>query len=374
MFGLYLRAFSEFSSMGPFFMNSLLFPLLTLFDELLRTKCDVKMAFLKYQNQMLRDRIGTTRIVPTPEERAELLRLGELCGHDVGDLLNVVVHDTYKTWMRKVRNGVRFRRSGRRRIAEAVRALVRRLSLENNSWSYRRVCGELKKLGIFFGDTTVRNIMIEENLGPPTIPNNGKPSIAWGTFIRAHMETLCACDFFTKKVVCWHGTYTVYVLVFIHMGSRKVWHSYPTVHPDTNWVMQQCRNASMWLDDEGLRARFLIRDRDRKYPDAMKEFWKAQGCNTVKTPVRAPRANSFAESYIGTLRRECLNHFICFSADHLHHIQTVWATYYNERRPHRGVDIGNNVLDVNFTPKAKGAVKCREQLGGLIKDYYRDAA
>lgn len=130
----------------------------------------------------------------------------------------------------------------------------------------------------------------------------------------------------------------------------------------------------MWLEDEGLQARFLIRDRDRKYPDAMKEFWKAQGCNTVKTPVRAPRANSYAGSFISTLRREYLNHFICFSVDHLHHILTVWSDYYNERRPHRVVDIGNNALEIDFTPQANGAIKHREQLSGLIMDYYRDVA
>ena len=355
-------------------MNQLFFPLFVLFSELLKPKYDAKMALLKYQNQMLRDRVNTSRIVPTPEERAELLRLGELCGHDVGDLLTVVVHATYKTWVRKLKKGVKFQRSGRRRIAEAIRRLVHRLCGKNETWSYRRICGELKKLGIFIADTTVRNIMIEDGLGPPTVPNNGKPPIAWKNFIKAHMETLCACDFFSKKIVCWHGTYTVYVIVFIHLGTRKVYHSYPTIHPNGDWVIQQCRNASMWLDDEALEVKFLIRDRDGKYPDEMKQFWKAQGCNTVKTPVCAPKANAFCESFIGTLKRECLNNFICFSIDHLHHINTTWIRYYNSRRPHRGADIGNNILDAEFTPALKGEVKCREQLGGIIRDYYREAA
>jgi putative transposase len=186
------------------------------------------------------------------------------------------------------------------------------------------------------------------------------------------MDTLVACDFFSKKIVCWHGNYTAYVLVFIHLGSRKVYHSYPTLHPNGDWIIQQCRNASMWLEDEGLEIRYLLRDRDGKYPDEMKQFWKAQGCNTVKTPVRAPKANAFCESFIGTLKRECLNSFFCFSLDHLHHINSVWIKYYNTRRPHRGKDIGNYILDVDFVPTLKGTVKCREQLGGIIKDYYRE--
>ncbi len=166
--------------------------------------------------------------------------------------------------------------------------------------------------------------------------------------------------------------YTAYVLVFIHIGSRKVYHSYPTMHPNRDWVLQECRNASIWLEDEGLDIRFLIRDRDAKYPNSMRDFWEAQDVTTIKTPVRAPRANSFCESFIGRLKAECLNKFVCFSMDHLHHINSVWIKYYNERRPHRGVDIGNNILDGDFTPSLKGEVKCREQLGGIIRDYYRE--
>ncbi len=275
-------------------MNHLIFPLISLLTEWMKPKYDARMRLLQFQTQMLRDRIDAARIVPTPEERSELLRLGELCNHDINDLITVVVPETYKTWLRKARSSIRFKRSGRRRIVEAIRRLINRIAGENRDWSYRRVCGELKKLGIFIGDTTVRNIMIEDELGPPTVARNEKPTIAWKNFIKIHMDTLVACDFFSKKIICWHGTYTAHVLVFIHLGSRKVYHSYPTLHPNGDWIIQQCRNASMWLEDEGLEIRYLLRDRDGKYPDEMKQFWKAQGCNTVKTPVRAPKANGYA--------------------------------------------------------------------------------
>lgn len=355
-------------------MNQLLFPLITLLSELLKPKYDARMAFMKFQNQMLRDRIDASRIVPTPEERGELLRLGKLCDHDIDELLTVVVLETYKTWVRKLKKGVTFKRSGRSRIAEAIRRLVHRISGENHNWSYRRICGELKKLGIFISETTVRNIMIEDELGPPSVARNEEPTIVWKNFIKAHMDTLVACDFFSKKIVCWHGTYTAYVLVFIHLGSRRVYHSYPTLNPNGDWVIQQCRNASMWLEDEGLEIKYLLRDRDGKYPDAMKGFWKSEEVMTLKTPVRSPKANAFCESFIGTLKRECLNNFFCFSIDHLHHINSVWIKYYNTRRPHRGKDIGNNILDADFTATLNGKVKCREQLGGVIKDYYREDA
>ena len=99
-----------------------------------------------------------------------------------------------------------------------------------------------------------------------------------------------------------------------------------------------------------------------------------QDVTTVKTPVRAPKANAFRESFIGTLKRECLNQFMCFSIDHLHYITRTWIRYYNTERPHRGKDIGNRVLNVDFKPTVKGEVKCNEQLGGIIRSYYREAA
>lgn len=130
----------------------------------------------------------------------------------------------------------------------------------------------------------------------------------------------------------------------------------------------------MWLEDEGLDGRFLIHDRDRKYPDYFKEFWKSEEVTCVKTPVMAPKANAFCESFIGTLKRECLNHFICFSIDQLDYINRTWIRHYNTERPHRGKDKLNLVLDENFSPQREGPVRCKEQLGGLIKSYYREAA
>lgn len=138
--------------------------------------------------------------------------------------------------------------------------------------------------------------------------------------------------------------------------------------------MQQCRNASMWLEGEGLEACFLIRDRDVVYPERMKQFWKSEGVTVIKTPVRSPKANAFCESFIGTFKKECLNHFTCFSRGQLNYICKTWFRYYNTERPHRGKGIDNNVLDVDFTPRTQGRVRCKEELGGIIKSYYREAA
>jgi putative transposase len=138
--------------------------------------------------------------------------------------------------------------------------------------------------------------------------------------------------------------------------------------------MQQARNASMWLAEEGVKPRFLIRDGDRKFPDSFKDFWKAEDVRVIRIPQKSPRANAFCEAFVGTIKKECLNFFMCFSMDQLHYITQVWSRYYNTVRPHRGVGICNNVLDEQFKPQREGPVRCREKLGGLIKEYYREAA
>ena len=131
----------------------------------------------------------------------------------------------------------------------------------------------------------------------------------------------------------------------------------------------------MWLSDEGLEMKYLIRDRDALYPEQlMKAFWESEGVKVIKTPVQSPKANSFVESYIGKCKRECLNHLTCFHPSQLNYISQQWCAHYNSERPHRGKGIDNNVLDVDFTPQTEGQVKCKQRLGGLLKSYYREAA
>ena len=224
--------------------------------------------------RILRSRIDANRIVPTPAEKAELLRIGESIEHDIADVMHVVLPSTYRKWVRQRRKGYRFVPSGR-----------------------------------------------------PCIPE----------------------------------------------ATRKVFPSPSTYHPDFDWVMQQARNAAMWMDDEGTAPRFLIRDRDRKYPDEFDAFWKPD-VRCIRIPIKAPMANAFCETYIGKMKQEVLNHFICFSRGHLDYILRVWHKHYHEQRPHRGVGRDNTVLDEAFVPKTEGAVRCKSELGGLIKSYYREAA
>ena len=355
-------------------MDRLIFPLLALAAQYFRPRYNAQLSILNAQLRMLRNRIDASRIVPTPEEKAELLRLGAMMDHDVGDAMRIVQPKTYRRWLRESRNETPFKRSGRPRIAEATRDLVLRLARENLLWGYRRIVGELKKLGYRIGATTIRQILTDSGLSPWPQKARKKPPIEWMTFIHANIDSIVACDFFTKKIYTLRGVFHAYVLVFIHLGSRKVYCSSPTYHPNGDWVMQQARNAAMWMEDEGFEPRFILRDRDRKYPNSFSSFWYAHGARSLRTPVRAPKANAFVESFIGTLKHECLNYFMCFSQEQLDYIVRTWVRHYNAERPHRGVGMNNEVLDKTFRPQSSGRVRCRQQLGGIIKSYYRDAA
>ena len=355
-------------------MDSVLYPLFALMSQWMRPRFNVRMQLLEAQVRMLRSRVDATRIVPTPEERAELIRLGASLNHDIDELMHIVQPETYRKWIRRLRQGNTFRMPGRPRIARATRNLVLRIAGENLNWGHRRIVGELKKLGIRIGATTVRSILGKAGHFPAPQKAFKNPPIPWTTFVHAHMDSMIACDFFTKPVLTLRGIRRAHVLVFLHLGSRRVFCSASTYHPDSTWVMQQARNATMWMEGEGIKPRFIIRDRDRKYPDEFDTFWKASHVRPIKIPPRAPMANAFCESFIGTTKREVLNHFVCFSQGQLDYILREWLVHYHSHRPHRGVGKDNVVLDTEFVAQREGAVRSRTKLGGILREYYRDAA
>ena len=122
----------------------------------------------------------------------------------------------------------------------------------------------------------------------------------------------------------------------------------------------------------GIHTRFLLRDRDTKYSRRFDQFFKDVGTQIVKAPIQAPDANAFAETWVGSLKRECLNHFIYFGEGHLDHILQEYADYYNRCRPHQGK--GNVLLRRSRQRSAGGEVVCESRLGGLLRHYRRSAA
>jgi putative transposase len=221
-----------------------------LLAEKFRPRYNVRLQLLAYQVKMLRNRIDESKIYTTPAERAQLVRLGAELEHEIDDVLLVVKPDTYRGWLRPKERS-KSTKPGRPGTLQATVNLVMQFSVENLTWGYERIQGELKKLGIRIGATTISDILKRAGRHPIPEKGSGSPPGQWKQFINSHMDTLVATDFFTKPVLTWRGWIDAYVLVFIHLGSRRVFMSPATFNPSENWVLQQSRNVAMHFEDMG---------------------------------------------------------------------------------------------------------------------------
>jgi putative transposase len=165
----------------------------------------------------------------------------------------------------------------------------------------------------------------------------------------------------------------LYVLVVVEHDRRRAHIAGITAHPTGAWVTQQARNLLMDLGDRAEQFRFLIRDRDRKFTAAFDTMFAGADIRIIRTPVRAPRANAIAERFIGTLRRECLNHLLITGTRHLAAVLEEYVKHYNTHRPHRSLD---QRPPNGRTPPARGATVRplrRDRLGGLLHEYVQVA-
>ena len=180
---------------------------------------------------------------------------------------------------------------------------------------------------------------------------------------------MLACDFFTVETVFLK---TLYVLFFIELSTRRVHVAGTSSRPDSAWVTQQARNLAITGRLE--ERHILLRDRDSKFPGPFDEVFGTEGLTLVKTAVRAPRANAFAERWVGTVRRECLDHVLIFGRRHLERVLAAYTGHYNQARPYRGLDLE----PPDPEPSSEGAhgpiVRRRDILGGLIHEYEGVAA
>jgi hypothetical protein len=276
---------------------------------------------------------------------------------------------TLLRWHRElVRRKWTYRRRavGRPPLDRGLVELVLRLGRENPRWGCMRIQGELRKLGIRIGATTIRSILRRSGLGPAP----RRAGLSWAEFLRAQARGVVACDFFTVETA-WLRT--LYVLFWIELGSRRVHLAGVTANPDCAWVTQQARNLA--VEDDLGDVRFLIHHRDAKFCGSFDAVIRSEGVRVIETPLRAPKASAVAERWVRSVRNDCLDHILVLSRRHLERVLRGYVTHYNAERPHRSLALAppdGNQPEARGSPPAK--VFRRDVLGGVIHEYYAAAA
>jgi putative transposase len=328
---------------------------------------DVELLVLRQEVGVLRRQVNRPRI--RPEERIVLSLLQRL--RPARERLSTLVTpDTLRRWHRELvrRKWTRPHRiNPRRRIPLETQLLVWRLAKENPLWGYRRIQGELKKLDIEISASSIRRI-----ISPKRRP--GPKRDTWCQFMRNQAASIIACDLFTVETI---RLKTLHVLFFIDLQTRKVLIGGVTDGAtNLSWCTQIARNLSEERESRDIPIRFFVHDRDKRFGATFDEVFKAEGIWILRTPWRAPRANAYAERFVRTVRNECLDRVFILNERHLRSVLVTYVDHYNRERPHRGLDLlpPEGRSDLQLHSPVRSNVARRDRLGGLLHEYYREAA
>jgi putative transposase len=280
------------------------------------------------------------------------------------DALAIVKPATVIGWHR--RGFARFwawksKRVGRPPVSPEVVALIVRMARENPLWSRRRTANELAKLGLDVGKDAVARTMPRPAGRAPR-----PPSPTWGTFLRTHAVGTIAVDFFTVPTVTFGVLYVFFVL---SLERRRVLHVNVTAHPTAEWAAHQIVEA-VGPDSRLVR---LIRDRDKIFGAAFDRRVGSLGLTQLRIAPRSPWQNGFAERWVGTARREIVDHVIVLGEHHLRRILRQYVAYYNADRPHMSLG-GDAPMRRGHEPPSMGRVVALPRVGGLHHRYARITA
>jgi putative transposase len=258
----------------------------------------------------------------------------------------------YWKWLSRARP-----REGRNPVSKQIRALIFQMVVENPTWGAPRIHGELLKLGFDVSEPTVSRWMRRA-------PRPTDPVKRWLTFLRNHREAIAAMDFFTVPTLTFG---VLYCLFIIGHDRRRILHHNVTRNPNALWVALQVHQT--WENGQQPQ-RFLIFDRDSKFGSDVVLTVKAMGSQPLRTAFRSPWQNGVAERWVGSVRRELLDHVIVLHQRHLRRLLKDYVRYYHEDRTHLGLEKdtpGGRVAASAVTSGSK--IISLPRLGGLHHRY-----
>jgi transposase InsO family protein len=319
-----------------------------------KLRLEAENAVLRHQLMVLRRRLhGRVRL--TNHDRWFFIQLYRWFP-SILKVLTIIRPETLVRWHRAgFRRYWRWksrRRGGRPPVETELRALIRRMSIENPLWGAPRIHGELLKLGFEVAQSTVGKYMVKRRV---------PPGQGWRTFLHNHAPDIAAMDFFVVPTI---GFDLLYAFLIVRLDRRELVWINVTTNPTAEWVARQITEAFPWDGAPG----YMIRDRDRIYGSVVTRRLHAMGIRDKPVAPASPWQNGFAERLIGSIRRECLDHIIVFGEVHLRRILKSYAVYYNETRTHLALD---KDAPLSRTVKRAGRILCCPVLGGLHHEYVR---
>ena len=341
-------------------MTDMIGAILAAFAVFFRSRLDVSLEVLALRQQVAVLKRKRRRPLLSRLDRLFWIMLRSLWPR-WSDVLVIVKPATVIAWHRK---GFRLywrwrsrRRGGRPGITEEVRSLIRKMRLENAHWGAPKIHGELLKLGFSISERTVARYL--RRLRPRT----GKPDQRWKAFLANHREVIVAFDFFTVPTLTFK---LLYCFLVIEHGRRKLLHCNVTAHPTSEWVMQQLRETFPEADP----YRYIIFDHDSKFNVDVIRLLTATGLQPKRTSIQAPWQNGIAERWIGSCRREMLDHIIPLDERHLRRLLREYASYHNADRIHDALNKdAPNGRPVEQRPSPAASIVAQPRLGGFHHRY-----
>jgi hypothetical protein len=346
----------------------------------------VKDAFLNFQKsleycieennvmrEVLRDKYHCKKIPLTTLQKKRLAnKTINLNKHILEDIIKIFQPKTVIGWQKdligKKYDSTASRdetKRGPKITPPEVVAEVLKLARRNPEWGYERIASCIKYLGFKISKSTIKRILLDYGLTPDPDQKN---HIEWERFISAHKDVLAATDFFTVELLTEQGLQRCMVLFFIDIGTREVKIAGIQNNPDGQWMEQMARNLTDPFDGFLIGKKYLIHDRDSLYTKKFCKIMEGSGITPKRLPGFRPVMNSFAETFVKTIKTECLNKLILTSEAQLRYVLRTYENFYNTQRPHRG--LGGKMIKP-LAQEEDGEIVEFNYLGGLLRSYRR---